>query len=60
VTDYNQNLRYDRRLLRRRGWLSAEDVQRKLDSLPDVSEKIQPPEEEESPGEGATGPGDAA
>jgi hypothetical protein len=58
VTDYNQNLRFDRRLLRRRGWLSAEELQRQLDSLPDVSEKVQPPDEETS--EEGVPPGDGA
>jgi hypothetical protein len=33
-------LRLDQRLRRRRGWLSAEERERELAKLPDVSEKI--------------------
>ena len=33
-------LRVDSRLQRRRGWISDADLQRELDSLPDVSDKI--------------------
>ena len=37
-----QRLRLDRRLIRRRGWLSEEELQRELAALPDVSHKIAP------------------
>jgi hypothetical protein len=32
----------DRRLIRRQGWLSEEDLERELAALPDVSHKIAP------------------
>jgi hypothetical protein len=37
-----RRLRLDRRLIRRRGWLSKEDLERELTALPDVSHKIAP------------------
>lgn len=37
-----QRLRLDRRLIRRRGWVSEEELQRELAALPDVSHKIAP------------------
>jgi hypothetical protein len=40
-----RKLRLDRRLADRPGWVSKEDLARALASLPDVSEKIAPPEE---------------
>ncbi len=46
MTDYNENLRFDRRLARRRGWITPDDLASALDGLPDVSDKIAPPEEE--------------
>jgi hypothetical protein len=33
-------MRLDRRLIGRRNWISDEELQRKLDELPDVSDKI--------------------
>ena len=39
-------LRVDRRLIRRRGWISPEDLEQALEALPDVSHKIAPKEEE--------------
>lgn len=45
VHEHLKNLRLDKRLLRRRRWLSPEEVSRELSSLPDVGDKIQPPEE---------------
>jgi hypothetical protein len=56
LPDTKSNLRLDKRLIRRRGWISSEDLRRELDSLPDVSAKIQPPEE---PGAGAAKPTDS-
>jgi hypothetical protein len=35
-------LRLDRRLIRRRGWLSEKELERELAALPDVSHKIAP------------------
>lgn len=43
-----QQFRYDRRLIRRRGWIGREELERALEALPDVSEKIAPREEEPS------------
>ncbi len=48
-----KDLRLDRRLARRPGWISEEELARELESLPDVSHKVA----EESPEEAA--PGDA-
>jgi len=36
-------LRLDKRLIGRRGWIDAEDLQRELEALPDSSDKIAPP-----------------
>jgi len=33
-------LRLDKRLIRRRGWISPEDLEREIEALPDVSHKI--------------------
>lgn len=52
------SLRLDRRLLYRRGWISDEERARALAELPDVSDKIAPPEEREggeASGEGPEG-----
>jgi len=49
-------LRVDSRLHRRRGWISDADLQRELDSLPDVSDKIfQETESEPSDSDQAVG-----
>jgi len=40
-----QHLRTDRRLLDRRGWITRPDLERELANLPDVADKIAPPEE---------------
>ena len=34
-----RNLRLDRRLTRRRGWISPDDLEASLEALPDVAEK---------------------
>jgi hypothetical protein len=39
VTEYDRNLRLDRRLIRRRGWIPEEELERELEALPDVAEK---------------------
>ncbi len=46
MSDSARNLRFDRRLARRRGWIAPEELERELADLPDVSAKIQPPEDE--------------
>jgi hypothetical protein len=42
-------LRLDVRLLRRRGWISGEELARELEALPDAAHKIAPPEPEAAP-----------
>ena len=37
-----RRLRLDRRLIRRRGWISEQELQRELAALPDVSHKMAP------------------
>jgi len=39
-----EKLRLDRRLIRRRGWISSGEVEQALGELPDVSAKIAPSE----------------
>ena len=40
-----EKLKFDSRLARRRGWVDAKAVAANLESLPDVVDKIAPPEE---------------
>jgi hypothetical protein len=47
VYDYSRKLKLDRRLLRRRGWIDPEELEKELADLPDVSHKAQPQGEEE-------------
>jgi len=49
--DYTRNLKFDRRLLRRRGWVDPGELEKELADLPDVSDKAQPQggDEESSP-----------
>jgi len=42
-------LKLDRRLIRRRGWISKEELERELADLPDVSTKIADPEPQDVP-----------
>jgi hypothetical protein len=49
--DTLDKLRLDRRLALRRGWISQEDLDRALEALPDVADKIAPAEAEEAPAE---------
>jgi len=42
-----KDLRTDRRMINRRGWISKAELEKDLEALPDVSNKIAPPEEEE-------------
>ncbi len=44
-----QDVRLDRRLFRRRGGITREALERELAALPDVSDKIAPPEPEPEP-----------
>jgi hypothetical protein len=44
-----KKLRLDKRLVGRRGWIAAGDLQSALEALPDASDKIAPPSAE--PGE---------
>jgi hypothetical protein len=39
--DATQQLRLDRRLAGRRGWIGGEDLDRELRQLPDVAEKAE-------------------
>lgn len=50
-----RNLRLDRRLLRRPGWISPQELDAELAGLPDVSDKIAPAEAPASAGEGESG-----
>ena len=67
MSDSARNLRLDRRLARRRGWIAPEELERELSELPDVAGKIRPPEDEPteaaaasaqaaSPGDGSADP----
>ena len=46
MTDYTKNLRLDRRLALRRGWITPEQLESTLQELPDLSDKVAPPKEE--------------
>ena len=39
MRDGKAQLRLDRRLTSRRGWIAPEELERELDALPDVAEK---------------------
>ncbi len=39
-------MRLDRRLIRRRNWIPQKQLQRELDALPDVADKVAPIESE--------------
>jgi hypothetical protein len=41
-----ERLKFDRRLIRRRNWISKDELERELAALPDASDKVAPPEEE--------------
>ena len=51
--DAMQKLRLDRRLIRRRGWVSKAELEKELESLPDVSDKIASPDDEHAESEDA-------
>ena len=46
--DSMKRLRLDQRLIRRRGWISGEELERELADLPDVSHKVAPQDDEGS------------
>ena len=48
-----EKLRLDRRLINRRGWVSKAELEKNLEALPDVSDKIAPRDEEEEPSKAA-------
>jgi hypothetical protein len=50
VHDHLATHRLDRRLLRRRNWVTPKQLAKELEALPDVSEKIRPPEEGQDTG----------
>lgn len=54
-----RNLRLDRRLMERRGWVSREELARALATLADVASKVAPVEEE-PPAAGEPAAGEAA
>jgi len=64
VSEPTRGLKFDRRLLQRRGWVDPEELRRYLDALPDVSDKIRRPEEAGDPtqrmpsGDGGSGTGE--
>ena len=41
MDDERESLQYDRRLARRRGWITPEKMKAELDSLPDLGEKAE-------------------
>jgi len=53
--DSIEKLKIDRRLIHRRGWISNSELQKQLEALPDVSDKIAPPEDSEDEAEAPSG-----
>ena len=53
--DSTRKLKTDRRLIHRRGWISKTELQKQLDALPDVSDKIAPAEDSEGEEEARSG-----
>jgi len=47
--EYTRNLKFDRRLQRRRGWVDPEELEKELADLPDISHKAQLRGEDEEP-----------
>ena len=37
-----ERLKFDWRLIRRRNWISSDELRRELDALPDVADKVAP------------------
>ena len=46
--DSMKALRFDRRMLRRRGWITHDELEQKLTALPDVADKVKVAEEDSS------------
>ena len=42
-------LKYDRRMANRRNWIQKSELDAVLENLPDATDKIAPPEEEDAP-----------
>lgn len=57
VHDHLKGLRLDRRALRRRDWISPDELEKELAALPDVADKIgeSTPEAGETAAEGQKG-----
>lgn len=55
VHDHLKGLRLDRRALRRRGWITSEELRRELAALPDVTDKIEETGPETAPASPAPG-----
>ena len=51
-----ERLRLDVRLIGRRGWISAEELEREITELPDVSDKVAVVEPAEPSGDDGSGP----
>ncbi len=49
IHDHTRSLKLDRRLLRRRGWVDPEELEKELADLPDVSHKAKSPDEPDEP-----------
>jgi len=46
VHEHLKGLRLDRRVLRRRGWISPEELEQELSQLPDLAANVAPAEAE--------------
>ena len=55
VHDSIRNLRLDRRLLRRRGWISDDELEQELAALPEVGDKAEIVSAEEAEAEAPSG-----
>ena len=55
-----RDLRLDRRMQHRRGWISAQDMEEALTALPDVAEKAELVTAEDLAGQGSGAKGRAA
>lgn len=50
-----ERLKLDRRLIRRRAWITPEELERQLAQLPDVTHKMAPPAEGDASTDAASG-----
>lgn len=46
MPDSTKTPTFDKRLIRRRGWIDPAELERHLAALPDVADKARPPEDE--------------